>query len=232
VTCWNSIVEIGFSNQQRSHATMKKDTVVELRRPETGRDLLTAMLQERAQQLIAGAVQAEFEDFLARFAEERTEGGHAAVVRNGFQPKREILAGIGSIGVRIPKARSRTEATAVFRSNLVPPYVRRTKSLDAALPWLYLHGISTGDMREALAALVGQDAAGLSPAVVARLKNQWAIHAQVVEESTTIRSTLPKGRFLWLTALLARSTSKRCLTKHYVILLGRFGDLSEPRHYK
>ena len=153
---------------------MKKDTVVELRRPETGRDLLTAMLQERAQQLIAGAVQAEFEDFLARFAEERTEDGCAAVVRNGFQPEREILTGIGSIGVRIPKARSRTEATAVFRSNLVPPYVRRTKSLEAALPWLYLHGISTGDMREALAALVGQDAAGLSPAVVARLKNQWA----------------------------------------------------------
>lgn len=153
---------------------MKKDTVVELRRPDEGRDLLTTMLRERAQRLVAEAVEIEFQEFLARFAAERTDEGRAAVVRNGFQPEREILTGIGPIGVRIPKARSRTEAQAVFRSSLVPPYVRRAKSVDAALPWLYLHGISTGDMREALAALVGKDAAGLSPAVIARLKGKWA----------------------------------------------------------
>lgn len=153
---------------------MKKDTVVELRKPDSGRDLLTAMLQERAQRLVAEAVQVEFEEFLARFAEQRTEDGRSTVVRNGFQPEREILTGIGPISVRIPKARSRSEAPAVFRSSLVPPYVRRAKSLDAALPWLYLHGISTGDMREALAALVGKDAAGLSAPVVARLKGRWA----------------------------------------------------------
>lgn len=153
---------------------MKKNTVVELCRPEAGRDLLTAMLQEGAQRLIADAVQAEFEGFLARFADERSDDGRAAVVRNGFLPEREILTGIGPVGVRIPKARSRTETPAVFRSNLVPPYVRRAKSVDAALPWLYLHGISTGDMREALATLVGKHAAGLSAPVVARLKSRWA----------------------------------------------------------
>ena len=77
----------------------------------------------------------------------------AAVVRNGFQPQREVLTGIGAVGVRLPKARSRTEEPAVIRSQLVRPYVRRAKSLDTALPWLYLHGISTGDTQEALAAL-------------------------------------------------------------------------------
>lgn len=153
---------------------MKKDTVVELRRPDAGKDLLTTMLREGAQQLIADAVQAELEGFLAHFADERVDDGRAAVVRNGFQPERAILTGIGPIGVRIPKVRSRSEAPAVFHSQLVPPYVRRAKSVDAALPWLYLHGISTGNMREALGALVGKDAAGLSPAVIARLKSKWA----------------------------------------------------------
>lgn len=153
---------------------MSKDTVVELRRPETGRDLLSTMLREGAQRLVADAVQTEFEEFLAHHADSRAADGRAAVVRNGFQPRREVLTGWGPVGVQIPKARSRTEAPAVFRSRLVPPYVRRAKSLDAALPWLYLHGISTGNMREALGALVGPQAAGLSASVVARLKSRWS----------------------------------------------------------
>jgi len=174
---------------------MRKDTVVELRRPEQGRDLLTAMLQERAQRLVAEAVQVEFEEFLARFAGQRAEDGRAAVVRNGFQPERAVLTGIGPVGVRVPKARSRTEAPAVFRSHLVPPYVRRAKSLDTALPWLYLHGISTGDMREALAALVGAEAAGLSASVVARLKGRWAEEYRVWR-----RAKLGKERWVYLWA--------------------------------
>lgn len=174
---------------------MSKDTVVELRGPEQGRDLLTAMLQERAQRLVAEAVQIEFEEFLARFAGQRAEDGREAVVRNGFQPGREVLTGIGALGVRIPKARSRTEAPAVFRSSLVPPYVRRAKSLDSALPWLYLHGISTGDMREALAALVGTEAAGLSASVVARLKGRWA-----GEYRAWRRAKLARERWVYLWA--------------------------------
>jgi len=156
VTCWNAIVEIVFSNPtEGSHATMKKDTVVEFRRPAHGRDLLSAMLREGAQRLVAQAVQAEFEEFLGRHIDERLEDGRAVVVRNGFQPEREVLTGLGQVSVRIPKARSRGEEPAVFRSGMVPPYVRRAKSVDAALPWLYLHGISTGNMQEALSALVG-----------------------------------------------------------------------------
>ena len=140
-------------------------------------------------------MQVEFEQFLARFAGQRTEDGHAAVVRNGFQPVREVLTGIGPVGVRIPKVRSRTETPTVFRSSLVPPYVRRARSLDAALPWLYLHGISTGDMREALAALVGTEAAGLSASVVARLKGRWS-----TEYRAWRRAKLGKDRWVYLWA--------------------------------
>jgi putative transposase len=152
---------------------MKKDTVVELRRPAQGEDLLSTMLRDGAQRLVAQAVQAEFEEFLSRYSGDRVEDGRAVVVRNGFQPEREILTGLGPVGVRIPKARSRAEAPAVFHSRLVPPYVRRAKSVDAVLPWLYLHGVSTGNMQEALAALLGSAAAGLSASVVARLKGVW-----------------------------------------------------------
>jgi len=172
---------------------MKKDTVVELRRPAQGQDLLSTMLRDGAQRLVAQAVQAEFEEFLARFSGERFEDGRTAVVRNGFQPERKVLTGLGPVAVRIPKARSRGEEPAVFRSLLVPPYVRRAKSVDAALPWLYLHGVSTGNMQEALAALVGPEAAGLSASVVARLKGRWTEEYRLWR-----RSKLGKDRWVYL----------------------------------
>jgi transposase-like protein len=183
-----------FSDQQRGHATMKKDTVVPLRQPE-GQDLLSMMLREGAQRLIAEALQAEFDEFLSQFVGQRDELGRAAVVRNGFQPRREVLTGLGPVGVRMPKARSRNEESAVFRSILVPPYVRRSKSLDAALPWLYLHGVSTGDMGEALAALVGAEAKGVSASVVARLKGKWSQEYQAWR-----RHKLGKDRWVYLWA--------------------------------
>jgi transposase-like protein len=174
---------------------MKKDTVVELRRPAQEPDLLSTMLRDGAQRLVAQAVQAEFEEFLGRFRGERVEDGRSAVVRNGFQPEREILTGLGPVAVRVPKARARTEEPAVFHSRLVPPYVRRAKSVEAALPWLYLHGISTGDMREALSALVGPEAAGLSASVVARLKGRW-----MEEYRLWRRSKLGRERWVYLWA--------------------------------
>ena len=146
---------------------MKKDTVVPLRQPE-GQDLLSTMLREGAQRLIAEALQAEFDEYVAQFAERRDDEGRLAVVRNGWQPRREVLTGLGPVGVRVPKARSRIADAAVFRSALVPPYVRRAKTVDAALPWLYLHGVSTVNMREALSALVGSEAKGLSAGCNAR----------------------------------------------------------------
>ena len=118
-----------------------------------------------------------------------------AVVRNGYQPERSILTGIGPVSVEVPKVRSRGERAAVFRSALVPPYVRRARSVEAALPWLYLHGVSTGDMSEALGVLVGPEAAGLSAAVVSRLKARWA-----EEYQTWRRTSLAKDRWVYLWA--------------------------------
>ncbi len=88
-------------------------------------------------------------------------------------PEREVLTGIGPVAVRVPKVRSRTAEAVVFRSNLVPPYVRKAKSIEAALPWLYLRGVSTGEMADALSVLVGAEARGLSAPVVSRLKLKW-----------------------------------------------------------
>jgi putative transposase len=145
--------------------------------------------------LIAEAVHSELEEFLAGFAGQHDELGRAGVVRNGYQPERSILTGLGPIAVRIPKVRSRGEQPAVFRSTLVPPYVRRARAMEAALPWLYLHGVSTGDMREALAALVGPEAGGLSAPVVSRLKAQWT-----QEYEAWCRSSLGTERWVYLWA--------------------------------
>jgi transposase-like protein len=152
---------------------MSEDRVVRFRNPGSVRDALTELLREGAQQLLTQAVRSELEEFLGEQAGKRDAQGRAAVVRNGHLPEREVLTGIGPVAVRVPRVRSRTDEAVVFRSSLVPPYVRKAKSLEAALPWLYLRGISTGKMAEALAVLVGDEAKGLSAAVVSRLKLKW-----------------------------------------------------------
>jgi transposase-like protein len=111
---------------------------------------------------------------MAEHSGRRTEDGKAGVVRNGYQPERELQTGVGPVTVRMPKVRSKTGEPVTFRSALVPPYVRKTKSLEAALPWLYLKGVSSGEMEEALKVLVGPQAKGLSAGVVSRLKQVWA----------------------------------------------------------
>lgn len=174
---------------------MKEHSVVQFRKPEAVRDALSALVREGAQRLIAQGVQVELEEFLCRFAGHQDESGRSAVVRNGYQPERSILTGIGPIAVRVPKVRSRTQAAAVFRSGLVPPYVRRARAVEAALPWLYLHGVSTGDMSQALGALVGPEAAGLSAAVVSRLKSRWS-----GEYEAWCRARLSKERWVYLWA--------------------------------
>ncbi len=113
---------------------MSEDTVVRFRKPGSVRDALTELLREGAQRLLKHAVQAELEEFLAARAQQCDERGRAAVVRNGHLPEREVLTGIGPVAVRVPKVRSRTDEPVVFRSSLVPPYVRKAKSVEAALP--------------------------------------------------------------------------------------------------
>jgi putative transposase len=152
---------------------MKEDSVVQFRRPGEVHDELTERLRIGARRLLEEAVAVELEEFLSTMVGRRDVHGRSAVVRNGYHPQREILTGIGPVAVRLPKVRSRDGERAVFRSKIVPPYVRRARSVDAALPWLYLHGISTGDMAEALRSLVGAEAMNLSAAVVSRLKRMW-----------------------------------------------------------
>ena len=176
MTCLNPIVEINFSVHEGDHTTMKKDTVVPLRRDTERQDLLSTMLREGAQRPLADALQAEFDEYLAQFAERRDDEGRLAVVRNGrLAAAARSTDGLGAGGpAGYPRLGQRIEEPAVFRSALVPPYVRRAKAVDAALPWESVHGVSTGDMREALAALVRPEAKGLSAPVVARLKQRWS----------------------------------------------------------
>ena len=132
---------------------METNSIVDFERRDGISDGLTDLLRKGAQRLIATAVEAEVESFLAQFTASRTAAGHAGVVRNGHHPARPVQTGIGPVSVRIPKVRSKTGAPVTFRSALVPPYVRKAKSLEAALPWLYLKGVSSGEMGAALQAL-------------------------------------------------------------------------------
>ncbi len=153
---------------------MSKHNIFEIKDRGTITDALTEMLQTGAQQLIHRAVQVELEELIEFHSGNLTEDGKAAVVRNGYLPERQIQTGIGPVTVRIPKVRSKTGEPIIFQSALVPPYVRKTRSLEAALPWLYLKGISSGEMGDALKVLVGPEAKGLSASTVARLKQAWA----------------------------------------------------------
>ena len=172
---------------------MGKDNVVEFRGREAVGDLLTELLRAGAQKLIYQAVEAELQELLEEHAERRTAEGKAGVVRNGYLPERELQTGVGPVTVRIPKVRAKTGEPVTFHSALVPPYVRKTKSLEAALPWLYLKGISSGEMSEALAVLVGQEAKGLSASTVSRLKQVWA-----EEYSRWRESRLDKDRWVYI----------------------------------
>lgn len=136
-------------------------------------DPLTEMLRNGAKQLIAQAVEAELQTFLAKFSSKKLEDGRSAVVRNGYLPGRTIQTGIGDVDVRVPKVRDRCGTGAKFNSNLLPPYLKRARNIEELLPWLYLKGISTGEYQEALGALLGEQAKGLSANTISRLKSKW-----------------------------------------------------------
>ena len=153
---------------------MSKDRVVEFKTPGSEvSDPLGELLRVGAQKLIMGAVNAEVMDQLDAYAACRDAKGRRLVVRNGYLPEREIQTGIGPVKVRVPKIRDRSGSGVKFNSRLLPPYLRRTRQIEELLPWLYLKGLSTGDFQEALAALLGADAKGLSPGAISRLKDRW-----------------------------------------------------------
>jgi putative transposase len=138
-------------------------------------DVLTDLLRQGAQQLLAQAIEAEVADWIDRHQDCRDAAGRRQVVRNGHLPQRTITTGVGPVTVQQPRVHDRrpTEAREKFSSAILPPYLRKTKSVEELIPWLYLKGVSTGDFSEALAALLGPDAKGLSATTVTRLKGLW-----------------------------------------------------------
>ena len=156
---------------------MSQDNVIKLAQPGEFCDALTDVLRQGARTLLAQAVEVEVASFLESHADKLTEDGHRRLVRHGHLPEREIATGIGHVGVRQPRVRDRGAPGGErirFSPSILPPYARRSKSLEVLIPLLHLKGISTGDFDEALAALVGRDAGGLSASSIARLKEVWA----------------------------------------------------------
>ena len=156
---------------------MSESNVIEFAQPGAFTDCLTEILRSGARALLTQAIEAEVAEFLAKHADLKTETGRQRVVRHGHLPEREIMTGIGPVGVRQPRVRDRAAAEGGrlrYLPSILPPYARRSKSLEVLIPVLYLKGISTGDFEEALAALVGRDAPGLSASTIARLKDGWS----------------------------------------------------------
>ena len=173
-----------------------------------GQDGLTELIRTGARQLIAQALKVEMAELLATYADQQDEQGRAVVVRNGHHPEREIQTGIGPVTVQVPKVRSRQGEPVTFRSALVPPYVRKTASLEAAIPWLYLKGISTGEMQAALEALVGPEAKGLSASTVSRLKQVWREEYEVWRQQALAEES---GGYIWVDGIYSglRADSQR-----------------------
>ena len=153
---------------------MSKSNLHALSQPEVATTApLHELIRQGARDLIAKAVESELQGLLNQYADVSTPDGRQAVVRNGHLPKRTIQTGVGDVDVQVPKVRDRSGSGIRFNSQLLPPYLKRARSLDELIPWLYLRGVSSGDFQEALNALVGEQAKGLSANTVTRLKAQW-----------------------------------------------------------
>jgi putative transposase len=177
---------------------VSKDNIIKLIQPGNVGDQLTEILRNGARALLAQAVEAEVADFLGKHAD--LKNGYQRVVRHGHVPEREVMTGIGPVAVRQPRVRDR-EADATdpdriwFSPSILPPYMRRSKSIETLLPILYLKGISTGDFSEALAALLGKDAAGLPASAIGRLKDGW-----LDEHTAWQRRDLSTKRYVYIWA--------------------------------
>src|SRR5674476_578380 len=170
-------VEPARTSQGERYAMDENSSVVRLRLPDEIDDPLTNILRNGARRLLTQAVEMEAEAFLATMRDFKLPDGRDRVVRHGHGPERTIQTGIGPVEVSSVKIRDRGAAIngerIRFSSAILPKWARRTKSLDALLPVLYLRGISAGDFQEVLTALLGKNAPNLSPAVIARLKGEW-----------------------------------------------------------
>ena len=156
---------------------MTETNVLQLSQPGTFTDPLTEVLRSGARALLTQAVEAEVAALLSCHADKLTDDGRQRLVRHGHLPERQIVTGIGPVAVRCPRVRDRAGEGSErirFSSAILPPYARRSKSLEVLIPILYLKGISTGEFDEALVALLGKDAGGLSASTIGRLKDAWS----------------------------------------------------------
>ena len=176
--------------------TKPNEKLVEFPSP-SSRDVLTDVLREGARRLLAPLIEAEVADYVAAREAVVDAPGHRRVVRNGYLPERPIQTPLGDIRVQQPRVRDRrpVEERETFRSAILPPYLRRTASLEALYPWLYLKGVSTGDFGEALQALLGPEARGLSPTTITRLKTVWE-----QEYATWAKRSLADRRYIYVWA--------------------------------
>jgi len=189
---------------------MEKDTVIELKNPVIV-DELTALLRNGAKRVIAEAIETELESFLQEVSSSLADG-KSRVVRNGYLPGRTILTGIGSLEIRVPRVRDRLDVADKinFKSSLIPPYMRRTATMDKVLPLLYLKGISEADFVEVLTPIFGSQTKNLSPCVISRLKASW-------EEEHARWSARPLTEehyvYWWVDGIHfhARNDEKRCV---------------------
>ncbi|MGO7564916.1 transposase, partial [Rhizobium johnstonii] len=153
--------------------------IFRLRQPDEIEDPLTNVLRSGARKLLAQAIEMEAEAFLGAMKDLKLADGRDRIVRHGHAPERSIQTGIGPVPVSRVKIRDRGAECEVdrirFSSSILPKWARRTRSVDALLPVLYLRGVSTGDFQEALSALLGKDAPNLSPSVISRLTAEWGI---------------------------------------------------------
>jgi putative transposase len=177
---------------------------------ESNTDALTAVLRQGAQQLLTKALEAEIESLLSQYSHLQDQRSLSQVVRNGYLPERAIQTGIGPIQVKVPRIRDRGGQGIKFTSSLVPPYLRRSKNIEELLPVLYLKGISSGDFSDALTAIVGPVAVGMSSSTICRLKEDWSI-----EYDQWRKRDLSKKRYIyfWVDGvyLKARMEDKQCL---------------------
>lgn len=154
-----------------------EESVLRFQSPQDVRSELDQLVRQGAQQMLQAAIEAEVEAFLQEHSVKRDQQGRRLVVRNGRLPSREVMTGAGQLEVSQPRVRDKSPATeqrVTFTSRILPPYLRRSQSINELIPWLYLKGVSTGDFGDALKALVGEQAAGLSANTVVRLKEQWS----------------------------------------------------------
>jgi transposase-like protein len=180
---------------------------------ESSQDVLTEVLRNGCQKILKDALEMEIAEFLEQYRELRTSEGKQRIVRNGYHRERMIQTGIGEVPARVPRGRDQAGGPEAinYSSKLLPPYLRRTKSIEDLLPWLYLKGISTGDFSDALASLLGENARGLSATTISRLKRSW------VQEYESWRRQSLAGKqyvYIWVDGVYFQArmeTEKQCM---------------------